>query len=165
MENLKVIMMQQDTCQGWRLRSVRRAGRTARRHSTTARSLGPQQTEPKRLATKSSFISPASLTKGWGHTPNKMPCRAPALGTISFERCSFFVFVKPTGRGLRVHSDPPPTSVTNDVADDLDERALASVMRTVPLGAGLLAGGAVALLVLGYLIIYLLVFIPRGVVG
>ena len=38
-------------------------------------------------------------------------------------------------------------------------------MRTVPLGAGVLAGGAVALLVLGYLLIYILVFIPRGTVG
>ena len=32
-------------------------------------------------------------------------------------------------------------------------------------GAGVLAGAAVALLVLGYLLIYLLVFIPRGTVG
>jgi hypothetical protein len=52
-----------------------------------------------------------------------------------------------------------------EVADDVDEAALASVMRTVPLGAGVLAGSAVALLVLGYLLIYLLVFIPRGTVG
>ena len=35
----------------------------------------------------------------------------------------------------------------------------------VPLGAGVLAGTAVALLVLGYLAIYLLVFLPRGPVG
>ena len=47
----------------------------------------------------------------------------------------------------------------------MDEAALADVMRVVPLGAGVLAGGAVALLVLGYLLIYLLVFIPRGTVG
>jgi hypothetical protein len=38
-------------------------------------------------------------------------------------------------------------------------------MRYVPLGAGVLAGAAVALLVLGYLLIYALVFIPRGTVG
>ena len=38
-------------------------------------------------------------------------------------------------------------------------------MRTVPLGAGVLAGTAVALLVIGYLAIYLLVFLPRGPVG
>ena len=52
-----------------------------------------------------------------------------------------------------------------EVADDIDEEALASVMRSVPLGAAVLAGSAVALLVLGYLLIYLLVFIPRGTVG
>jgi hypothetical protein len=52
-----------------------------------------------------------------------------------------------------------------EVADEVDEAALAQVMRVVPLGAGVLAGGAVALLVLGYLAIYLLVFLPRGPVG
>lgn len=52
-----------------------------------------------------------------------------------------------------------------EVADDVDEQALAGVMRTVPLGAGVLAGSAVALLVLGYLLIYILVFLPRGTVG
>jgi hypothetical protein len=39
------------------------------------------------------------------------------------------------------------------------------VMRTVPLGAAVLAGTMVALLVLGYLLIYTLVFIPRGTIG
>jgi hypothetical protein len=52
-----------------------------------------------------------------------------------------------------------------EVADEVDETALASVMRTVPLGAAVLAGATVALLVLGYLLIYTLVFIPRGMVG
>jgi hypothetical protein len=52
-----------------------------------------------------------------------------------------------------------------DVADDIDEQALANVMKVVPLGAGVLAGAAVAILVLGYMLIYLLVFVPRGVVG
>jgi hypothetical protein len=49
--------------------------------------------------------------------------------------------------------------------DDIDEAALAAVLRIVPLGAAALAGGTVALLVLGYLAIYLLVFLPRGIVG
>jgi hypothetical protein len=49
--------------------------------------------------------------------------------------------------------------------DDIDDAALAAVMRIVPLGAAVLAGGTVALLVLGYLAIYLLIFLPRGVVG
>ena len=50
-----------------------------------------------------------------------------------------------------------------EAVDEVDEAALA--MRVMPLGAGVLAGGAVALLVLGYLAIYLLIFLPRGVVG
>jgi hypothetical protein len=49
--------------------------------------------------------------------------------------------------------------------DQIDEAALAQAMRIVPLGAGVLAGTAVALLVIGYLAIYLLVFLPRGPVG
>ena len=53
----------------------------------------------------------------------------------------------------------------NEDADSIDENALASVMRTVPLGAAVLAGSTVALLVAGYLLVYLLVFIPRGTVG
>ena len=64
--------------------------------------------------------------------------------------------------------DPDPTSAAaspQEVADDVDQAALAEVMHVVPLGAGVLAGAAVALLVLGYLLIYLLVFVPRGVVG
>ena len=52
-----------------------------------------------------------------------------------------------------------------EAADDIDDASLARAMRMVPLGAGVLAGGAVALLVLGYLLVYLLVFIPRGTVG
>ena len=65
-----------------------------------------------------------------------------------------------------MHSDQP--SAADDpaeVADDVDEAALARVMRTVPLGAAILAGSAVARLVIGYLLIYLLIFIPRGTIG
>ena len=65
-----------------------------------------------------------------------------------------------------MHSDQPSAADSNlEVADDVDETALASVMRTVPLGAAVLAGSAVALLVLGYLLIYIFVFLPRGTVG
>ena len=49
--------------------------------------------------------------------------------------------------------------------DGVDAAALAEVMRVVPLGASVLAGSAVALLVIGYLAIYLLVFLARGPVG
>jgi hypothetical protein len=65
-----------------------------------------------------------------------------------------------------VHPDPTSAAGSQDeVADTVDERALAEVMHVVPLGAGVLAGVAVALLVLGYLLIYIFVFLPRGVVG
>jgi hypothetical protein len=68
--------------------------------------------------------------------------------------------------GEVMHSDQPSAADSNlEVADDVDETALASVMRTVPLGAAVLAGSTVALLVLGYLLVYILVFIPRGTVG
>jgi hypothetical protein len=54
-------------------------------------------------------------------------------------------------------ADIPP-----EVADQVDEVALREAMRVVPLGAGVVAGVAVALLVIGYLAI---VFLPRGGVG
>jgi hypothetical protein len=60
---------------------------------------------------------------------------------------------------------PSRPDLNSEVVDDVDEAALAGVMRTVPLGAAILAGSAVALLVAGYLLIYILVFIPRGTVG
>jgi hypothetical protein len=62
----------------------------------------------------------------------------------------------------------PPSSaadVRSEVPDEVDEAALAEVMHVVPLGAAVLAGTAVALLALGYLAIYLFVFLPRGPVG
>ena len=65
-----------------------------------------------------------------------------------------------------MHSDQPSAADSDrEVADEVDEAALATVMRAVPLGAAVLAGSAVALLVLGYLLVYILVFIPRGTVG
>ena len=65
-----------------------------------------------------------------------------------------------------VHSDQPSAADSPlEVADDIDDAALARVMRRVPLGAAVLAGSAVALLVAGYLLVYILVFIPRGTVG
>jgi hypothetical protein len=62
-------------------------------------------------------------------------------------------------------NQPSTADVPSEVADQVDESALAEVMRVVPLGAGVLAGAAVALLVIGYLAIYLLVFLSRGAVG
>jgi hypothetical protein len=62
-------------------------------------------------------------------------------------------------------NEPSAADIPPEAADQVDEAALAQVMRVVPLGAAVLAGAAVALLVTGYLAIYLLVFLPRGAVG
>jgi hypothetical protein len=59
----------------------------------------------------------------------------------------------------------PAADIPSDASDQVDQAALAEVMRVVPLGAGVVAGTAVALLVIGYLAIYLLIFLPRGPVG
>jgi hypothetical protein len=64
-----------------------------------------------------------------------------------------------------MHADESTAGPSSEVTDGVDEVALTRVMRTVPIGAGVLAGLAVALLVLGYLLIYIFVFIPRGSVG
>ena len=71
-----------------------------------------------------------------------------------------------TPRDPVIHPNQPSAADSPlDVADEVDETALAAAMRYVPLGTGVLAGAAVALLVLGYLLIYALVFLPRGSVG
>ena len=62
-------------------------------------------------------------------------------------------------------NEPSTADIPSEAADHVDEAALAQVMRVVPLGAGVLAGTAVALLVIGYLAIYLFLFLPRGAVG
>jgi hypothetical protein len=68
--------------------------------------------------------------------------------------------------GFIMHSDRASAAAApEDASDEVNEETLAAVMRVVPLGAGVLAGTAVALLVIGYLLIYLLIFVPRGVVG
>jgi hypothetical protein len=56
-------------------------------------------------------------------------------------------------------------SAAPEVPDETDEAALLEVMSVVPLGAAVLAGTAVALTVLGYLAIYLFIFLARGPVG
>ena len=64
-----------------------------------------------------------------------------------------------------VHSDHLSAGSPLEVGDEIDEAALARVMRSVPLGAAVLAGSTVALLVIGYVLVYIFVFIPRGTVG
>jgi hypothetical protein len=55
--------------------------------------------------------------------------------------------------------------VSPDPGDEIDDAALASVMGDVPRGAAMPAGAAVALLVIGWVLIYLLILVPRGVIG
>jgi hypothetical protein len=62
-------------------------------------------------------------------------------------------------------NQPSAAAASSEVSDQVDEAALTQVMRVVPLGAAVLAGTTVALLVIGYLAIYLLIFLPRGAVG
>ena len=62
-------------------------------------------------------------------------------------------------------NQPSADDASSDVSDQVDEAALTEVMRVVPLGAGVVAGRAVAWLVIVYLAIYLLIFLPRGGVG
>ena len=59
----------------------------------------------------------------------------------------------------------PAAESPPEAGDQVDDAALAVVMRVVPLGAGVVAGTAVALVVMGFLAIYLLIFLPRGPVG
>jgi hypothetical protein len=62
-------------------------------------------------------------------------------------------------------NQPSAVHASSEASDQVDEAALTEVMRVVPLGAGVVAGLTVALLVIGYLAIYLLIFLPRGGVG
>ena len=62
-------------------------------------------------------------------------------------------------------SPSPAADGSPEAADQVDDAELSAVMRVVPLGAAVLAGTAVALLVAGYLAIYLLIFLARGPVG
>ena len=71
-------------------------------------------------------------------------------------------------RGVSAVNSTIPLSAADlppEDTDNIDEAALAEVMRVAPLGAGVVAGTAVALLVAGFLAMYLLVFLPRGTVG
>ncbi|MCC6736323.1 MAG: hypothetical protein IT534_09370 [Bauldia sp.] len=54
---------------------------------------------------------------------------------------------------------------STDEPDDLKEADLERALRLVPRGAAALAGLAVALIIVGWLLVYLLVFLPRGPVN
>lgn len=56
------------------------------------------------------------------------------------------------------------TSGTEAKPDNLDERQLLA-LREVPSGAIALGGTAVLLLLIAWVLIYLLVYLPRGMIG
>ncbi len=56
----------------------------------------------------------------------------------------------------------PSTPPTHDGAPPVKDEDLDRVLKTVPQGAFALAGATVALLVLAYLAVYFLIFLPRG---
>ncbi|CCB65931.1 MULTISPECIES: hypothetical protein [unclassified Hyphomicrobium] len=62
-------------------------------------------------------------------------------------------------------SDPPRPAKPQNETDTVDEKQLQAVLRDVPEGAFALAGTAVGILVLAYLFLYFLVFLPRGPIG
>jgi hypothetical protein len=58
---------------------------------------------------------------------------------------------------------PPDAPLTYDPDDDLE--ALEEALKETPRGAIAVAGTAVLLMMLGWWIIYLFVFLPRGSIG
>ena len=58
--------------------------------------------------------------------------------------------------------DGPPPAVDDEAAE---EAALERALADVPRGTVAVAGTAVGLLMLGWFLIYILVFLPRGSVG
>ena len=57
------------------------------------------------------------------------------------------------------------SSTPSDGEDAVNEAKLEQVLRTVPKGALMLAGLAVAVLILAWLGVYFFVFLPRGPIG
>ena len=57
-----------------------------------------------------------------------------------------------------------PADQSNVYADNLTATEVARLQR-VPSGAAALAAAAVALLLLGWLFVYLFIYLPRGMVG
>ena len=61
---------------------------------------------------------------------------------------------------------PSAAERPGSVADPVDDAAaLERALETVPRGAVALAGTALGLVMLGWLLVYFLVFLPRGPVG
>jgi hypothetical protein len=61
--------------------------------------------------------------------------------------------------------EPERSEAAGEVADPVREDDLDRVMRLVPRGAAALAGAAVAIILIFWLLIYFAVFLPRGPVN
>lgn len=66
---------------------------------------------------------------------------------------------------LRAREGAAGIAGPGNAADDASGDAAAHQLRDVPQGAFALAGTAVGLLVIGWLLVYFFVFLPRGPVG
>jgi hypothetical protein len=62
---------------------------------------------------------------------------------------------------MAAHPEPELSTLDDDEAPELPDE----VMREVPRGALALAGAAVGSLILAWVLIYVFVFLPRGMVG
>jgi hypothetical protein len=58
-----------------------------------------------------------------------------------------------------------PSTRAAESDDDIPEHALRAALEQTPRGAFALAGLTTALLMLGWLFVYLFIFLPRGEVG
>jgi hypothetical protein len=63
------------------------------------------------------------------------------------------------------HDQPSAERRPEELSNAVTEADLAKVLEIVPKGALALAGGALGLLMLAWLAVYFLVFLPRGPVG
>jgi Cytochrome c oxidase subunit IIa family len=63
------------------------------------------------------------------------------------------------------HMKPPDRDFAREGSNEPDDAALERAMRAVPSGAAALAGLTVALLLVFWFVVYLVVYLPRGLVG
>ncbi len=66
---------------------------------------------------------------------------------------------------MSIRDEPSAADRVEDTSDPASAAALEAALRVVPRGAFALAGIALAILIACWLIVYFLVFLPRGAVG
>ena len=68
----------------------------------------------------------------------------------------------PSGHARRVQAHRPDLAPEGN---EFDDAAIERAMRQVPLGAAALAGLTVALLLVFWFVVYVMAYLPRGLVG